>query len=55
MHYFCNKFAKIAKHWGSLHPGLPFIFDFGELKLRDLAKIWFFKLIMTKLNLKNQL
>jgi len=28
------------------------IFNFGYLKLRDLAKLWFFKLIMTKLSLK---
>jgi len=27
-------------------------FDVGDLKLRDLAKLWFFKLIMTKLNFK---
>jgi len=26
----------------------PFTFDFGDLKLRDLAKLWFFKQIMTK-------
>jgi len=30
----------------------PLIFDIGDLKLRDLAKLWFFKLIMTKSNLK---
>jgi len=28
------------------------MFDFGDLKLRNLAKLWFFKLIMTKVNLK---
>jgi len=28
------------------------IFSFGYLKLRDLAKLWFLKLIMTKSNLK---
>jgi len=27
-------------------------FDFGDLKLRDLAKLWFFKLILTKSNFK---
>jgi len=29
-----------------------FAFDFGDLKLPDLAKLWFFKLIMTKSNFK---
>jgi len=28
------------------------IFDFGDIKLRNLAKSWFFKLIMTKPNFK---
>jgi len=43
MYYFSNKFSKIA-------------FDFGDLKLRDLAKLCFFPtcLIMMKSNLKNQ-
>jgi len=31
-------------------PQRHFTFDFGDLKLRDLAKLWFFKLIMTKSN-----
>jgi len=43
MHYFSNKFSKIAKH---------LIFNLGDLKLRGLAKLWIFKLIMTKLNFK---
>jgi len=35
MHYFSNKFSKIAKHWGlSAAPQHPLIFNFGELKLR---------------------
>jgi len=42
MHYFSNKFSKIAKRCA------PSSFDFGDLKLRDLDKLWFFKLIMTK-------
>jgi len=29
---------------------LRLIFDFGDLKLRVLAKLWFFKQIMTKSN-----
>jgi len=38
MYYFSNTFSKS-----------PF-FNFGELKLRDLIKLWFFKLITTKSN-----
>jgi len=41
MHYFSNKFSKIIPY---------LIFDFGYQKLRDLAELWFFKLIMTKSN-----
>jgi len=37
MHYFSDKFSK---------------FDFGDLKLRDFAKLCFFELIMTKSNFK---
>jgi len=37
-----KKFSKIAH----------FIFNLGDLKLQDLAKVWFFKLIMTKSNFK---
>jgi len=44
MHYFSNKFSKNAK-W-------PLNFDFGDLKLHNLAKMCFSKLIMTKSNLK---
>jgi len=33
----------------------PLIFDFGDMKLFDSAKLCFFKLIITKSNLKNQL
>jgi len=39
-----NKFSKIAKHYKKLSA--------GDLKLRDLAKLCFFKLIMTKSNFK---
>jgi len=46
MNYISNKFLKIAKPQRSL------IFDFGDLKLRDAVKFCFFKLIMTKSNLK---
>jgi len=54
MRYFSNKFSKIAKLWSALCAPLPF--DIGDLKMRDLAKLWCFKLIMAKLNFwKNQL
>jgi len=40
---------------GALRPQRPLSFDFGDLKLRDLAKLWFFKLIITKSNFKKSL
>jgi len=49
MRYFSNKFSKITKRWRLL------TFGFCDLELRDLPKLWFFELIMTKSNLKNQL
>jgi len=57
MHSFSNKFSKIAKRWGlfalcPLRPQRSLIFDFVVLKLRDVAKFCFFKLIMTKSNFK---
>jgi len=52
MRYFSNKFSKIANSLGALRPQRPLAFDFGDLKLRDLPKLCFFKLIMTKSNLK---
>jgi len=36
----------------ALRPQRPLIFDFGKLKLYDVAKFCFFKLIMTKSNFK---
>jgi len=47
MHYFSNKFSKIAKLWGFSAPQGPLIFDFGHLKSHDLAKLYVFKRIMT--------
>jgi len=41
MHYFSNKFSKIAKRWG-LSALNPLTFDIGDLQLRDLAKLWIF-------------
>jgi len=35
MHYFSNKFSKIAKRWVLFAPQHPLIFNFGELKLRN--------------------
>jgi len=54
MHYFKNKFSKIAKRCGSpsLTPLNVQMFDCGNLKLLDLAKLCFLKLIMTKLGFK---
>jgi len=51
MHYFGKKFSKVSQH-GALRFQRHLIFDFCDLKLRDLAKLWFFKLIMTKSNFK---
>jgi len=37
---------------GTLRPQHPKIIDFFELKLRDLAKLYFLKLILAKSNFK---
>jgi len=50
MHYFSNKISKIAELEG--RSPVPLDFDFGDLKLCDLAKLWFYKLDMTKSNFK---
>jgi len=54
MHYFSNKFSKIAKQVTNFQKfsKSPLIFNFGNLKLRNVAKFCFFKLIMTKSNFK---
>jgi len=54
MHYFRNIFSKIAKQCGisGSAPWPPLTFIAGVLKLRDLDKLWFFNLIMTKSNFK---
>jgi len=44
IHYFSNKSLKIAKRGAK--GAKPLIFDFGDLKLRDVAKFCFFKLII---------
>jgi len=50
-----NNFSKIAKRWELSAFQRPLIFDFGDLKLRNLAKFCFFKLIMTKSNFKKSI
>jgi len=53
LHYVTNNFSKIAKRWGPL-PSMPLKpFNIDDLNLRYLAKLWCFKLIMTKSNFKN--
>jgi len=47
MHYFSNKFSKITKR--------PLIFDFGDLKLRDMAKFCFSSWLWRNRTSKNQL
>jgi len=47
IHYFSSKFSKIAKCWRLSN------FNFGDKKFHNLAKLWFFKLIMMKLSLEN--
>jgi len=54
MHYFVTNFQK-SPSTGALRPQHPLTFDFDDLKLRNLAKLWLFKLIMTNRNIKNQL
>jgi len=38
-HYF-DKFSKITKRWGFSNPQRSLIFYFGDLKLRDSAKLY---------------
>jgi len=39
---------------GTLRPNTTNLtFSIGDLNFRDLAKVWFFKLIMTKSNIKS--
>jgi len=50
MHYCSKEFSKNRQALGGSLPPSPLTFDFGALKLRDLAECFFFELIMTKLN-----
>jgi len=47
MPYINSKFSKIAKRWGLC---APLTSNYGDLKLRDFAKIVIFKRTLTKLN-----
>jgi len=49
---FSNKFSKFAMRWGTLRLQRPLNIDSVHLRLRDLAKLCFFKLLMMKSNLK---
>jgi len=51
MLYFSTNFQK-SPSAGALHPHRCLNFNIGDLKFRDLAKLCFFKLIMTKSNFK---
>jgi len=42
MHYFSAQFFKNRQEMGALRFQRHFTFDFGDLKLRDLAKLWIF-------------
>jgi len=48
---FISNFQKRPSTGGSSSPA-PLNFDVGDQKLHDLAKLLFFKLIMTNSNLK---
>jgi len=50
MHYFSNKFLKIAKR-----PQRPFIFNTGDLKLRDLTKLMVFQTDCDEIELEKKL
>jgi len=39
MHYFNNKYSKIAKRLEALRPQSPLTFNIDDLKFRNLAKL----------------
>jgi len=43
MHYFSKKYSISPSAWEfpPSAPSLPLTFDVGDLKLRDLTKLWF--------------
>jgi len=42
MHYFSNKFSKIAKRYiGAFRPQRPLTFNICDMKFRDLVKLCF--------------
>jgi len=55
VHYLSNKFSRIAKRWGISAPATSFL-RFWRFEVAWFGQIaFFFKLIMTKSNFKNQL
>jgi len=50
MHYFSTNFQKSLSSGAQRHQR-PLSFDFCDLKLRNMAKLQFLKLIVTKSNL----
>jgi len=52
MHCFSNKFKKSSSTVWALRSKRPLTFNIGDLKLRDVAKLWIFKLIIKKSNFK---
>jgi len=53
MYYFTNIIFKNRQVLGVFRPLLPLTFNIGYLQFHDLAKLCFFKQIMTKLNFKS--
>jgi len=52
IHYFRNNYFK-KPSTGAFHPQRLLTFNTGNQKFLDLTLLWFFKLIITKSNLKN--
>jgi len=48
MHYFSDDFQKLPSAIGAYCPQRSLFFNIDDLKLGDLTKLWFFKLIVTK-------
>jgi len=48
--YLITNFQKSSSALRLCAHSVPLTYDFGDLKLRDLPKLWYFKRIMPKLN-----